>query len=100
MVDTSGHTSMCTCMYAPASIPTAADDTERDNAVMKKKQQTASATAAPEEPRGVVRIPLELPPDLARRLNQAMAKKFPGANRSYVLRELIEQFCKEVGVKE
>jgi hypothetical protein len=96
MVDTGERTSMFTSVHAPASITTAADDAERNNAAMKKKQQTPM----PEEPRGVVRIPLELPPDLARRLNQAMAKKFPGANRSYVLRELIEQFCKEAGVKE
>jgi hypothetical protein len=64
---------------------------------MKKKQQTASSKAAPGEPRGVVRLPLELPPDLAHRLNQAMAEKFPGANRSFVLRHLIEKFCKEAG---
>jgi hypothetical protein len=88
---------MFTSMHAYASLPTAADDTERNNAVMKKKQQTASATT-PEEPRGVVRLPLELPPALAHRLNLAMGKKFPGANRSFVLRHLIEQFCKEAGV--
>jgi hypothetical protein len=87
-------------VHASASIPTAADAIERNNPVMKKKQQAASSTSITEEPRGVVRIPLELPPDLAHRLNQAMAKKFPGANRSYVLRQLIEQFCKEAGVKE
>ena len=99
-MDTGERTSIFTSVHAPASIPTAADDKERNNATMKKKQQTASSAPMSEEPRGVVRIPLELPPDLARRLNQAMAKKFPGANRSYVLRELIEQFCKEAGVKE
>lgn len=99
-MDTGERTSMFTSVHAPANIPTAGDGTERSSAAMKKKQQTASATAAPEEPRGVVRIPLELPPDLAHRLNLAMAKKFPGANRSFVLRRLIEEFCKEVGVKE
>lgn len=67
---------------------------------MPKKQKTASSTPIPEEPRGVVRIPLELPPDLAHRLNLAMAKKFPGANRSFVLRRLIEEFCKDAGIKE
>ncbi len=76
-----------------------ADDTERNNALMKKKQQTASSTA-PGEPRGVVRLPLELPTTLAGRLNRAMAKKFPGANRSFVLRHLIEQFCNEAGIPE
>lgn len=65
---------------------------------MKKKQQTASSAPTTDEPRGVVRLPLELPPALAHRLNQAMAKKFPGANRSFVLRHLIEKFCNEVGV--
>lgn len=65
---------------------------------MKKKQQTAGSTQEPEEPQGVVRIPLELPPKLAHRLNQAMAKEFPGANRSFVLRRLIEQFCDEAKV--
>jgi hypothetical protein len=64
---------------------------------MKRKQQTASSAPMPEEPRGVVRIPLELPPALAHRLNQAMTKKFPGANRSFVLRHLIEKFCNEAG---
>lgn len=100
MVDTGGPTSMFTSVHAPASIPIAADDTERNNAAMKKKQQTVSSAPVPDEPRGVVRIPLELPPDLAHRLNQAMAKKFPGANRSFVLRRLIEEFCKDAGIKE
>lgn len=99
-MDMGERTSMFTFVHAPANIPTAGDSTERSSAAMKKKQQTASAAAASEEPRGVVRIPLELPPDLAHRLNLAMAKKFPGANRSFVLRNLIEQFCKEAEVKK
>jgi hypothetical protein len=54
----------------------------------------------PEEPQRVVRLPLELSPTLAKRLNLAMAKKYPGANRSFVLRQLIEQFCKEENIPE
>jgi hypothetical protein len=100
MVDTGEHTSMFTSAHVSVSIPTAADDIERNNEVMKKKQQTVSSTPIPEEPRGVVRLPLELPPALAKRLNLAMAKKFPGANRSFVLRLLIEKFCNEEKIPE
>jgi hypothetical protein len=100
MVDTGERTSMVTAVHAPANIPTAADDTERNNAVMTKKQKAASSTQIPEEPQGVVRLPLELSPTLAKRLNLAMAKKYPGANRSFVLRQLIEQFCKEEKIPE
>jgi hypothetical protein len=100
MVDTGGHTRMFTSVHASASIPNVGDDTERNNAVMTKKQKAASSTPIPEEPQGVVRLPLELSPTLAKRLNLAMAKKYPGANRSFVLRQLIEQFCKEEKIPE
>jgi hypothetical protein len=99
MVDTGGYASMYTAVHASANILTAADDTERNTVTMKKKQ-TASSTPIPEEPQGVVRLPLELSPTLAKRLNLAMAKKYPGANRSFVLRQLIEQFCKEEKLPE
>lgn len=99
-MDTGERTNMFTSVHAHANILTAADDTERNNAVMTKKEKAASSTPILEEPRGVVRLPLELPPALAHRLNQAMAKKFPGANRSFVLRHLIEKFCNDEKIPE
>ena len=97
VLDTGKYTTMCISVHTSASIHSAVDDTERNNAVMTKKQKAVSSAPTTEEPRGVVRLPLELPPALAHRLNLAMAKKFPGANRSFVLRHLIEKFCNEAG---
>jgi hypothetical protein len=47
----------------------------------------------------VVRIPLELSVEESTAFAKAMDKIFPGATRSYVLRRLIADFCKEAGIK-
>ena len=46
-----------------------------------------------------VRIPLELSQVEDAAFRQAMEKSYPGATRSYVLRHLIAEFCKEAKIK-
>ena len=58
--------------------------------------KSSSSSGGGEE---VVRIPLELSVEESSAFAKAMDKTFPGATRSYVLRRLIADFCKEAGIK-
>jgi metal-responsive CopG/Arc/MetJ family transcriptional regulator len=60
--------------------------------VAKKKDEPQVKTGS-----AVIRVPVDVNPELMQRFFKAMGKDYPGWNRSEVIRKLIEDFCVKAG---